>query len=114
MTAVRPSSSTSGPAGSQADPEAILTVPAAVGDAAVGQDHPARRLVAGGAGQQDALQAQRTALGQPGGEHARAVAAATPRRDDVVADVPALAGELHGQLVADDERAEIVLAGDVP
>ena len=37
-----------------------------------------------------------------------------PRRYDVVPDVPPGFGQLRGEPVPDDQRAQVVLAGDVP
>jgi 2-polyprenyl-3-methyl-5-hydroxy-6-metoxy-1,4-benzoquinol methylase len=102
------------PLGVQGDPEAVFAGPAAVRDAAVGQDHPARGLVLDVAGQQDPVQPQRAALREPGGQHPGRVALPPPGRHHVVPDVPADLGQFRGELVTDDERAQVVLARDVP
>jgi hypothetical protein len=72
----------SGVTGRALGSEAVLTAAPAAGDAAVGQDHPPGRLVAGGAGKQDPVQAQPPAFGQPGREHPGGVALPPPRRHD--------------------------------
>jgi len=80
----------------------------------IGQDHPTGSLVIRGAGNEYPVQTESLTFHQPGREHARRVTLPTPRCYNVVADVASRLSQLRGERVTNDERAEVVLARNVP
>ena len=54
------------------------------------------------------------ALLQPRGQHPGRVTLPPPRRHHVVSDVAAGLGQFRGEVMPDHERAQVVLAGDIP
>lgn len=106
----------SGPWNSAGDinPKAIFTAALTVGSSTVGQDDVLRSFVIGLAREQNTVEAKTMALGEASGQHSGGVTLTSPRRHHVVSDVPARLRQCWCQLVSHHERAEVVLAGDIP
>ncbi len=99
----------------EVNPEAVLTVPVAVGPASVSEDRATGCFVIWIAAKQRAVQSECSALVQPSAEHAGGMSLPAPGGDDVVTDVSALfVGQFAVEFVLDHERAQVVLTRDVP